>query len=294
MSAGKPEAEFAIEPALVRRLLEEQHPDLAALPLSLLAEGWDNVLYRLGHEYTVRLPRRELAARLIEQEQRWLPQIAAGLPIPIPAPLRIGVPGAGYPWHWSLLPWFDGTCADEQPPDATEAPRFARFLLALHQPAPADAPENAYRGGPLVSRAAMTLERLERVRSRTDLITTSLMTIWEAALAAKPTLDPRWLHGDLHAQNVLVRDGRFSAVIDWGDITGGDVATDLASVWHLFSERAARQDFLDTYGPDTETLTRARGWAFAIGVVLLDSGLINSPRHASQGADVLRRLAADA
>ena len=294
MSAGKPEAEFAIEPALVRRLLKEQHPDLASLPLSLLAEGWDNVLYRLGDEFTVRLPRRELGARLIEQEQRWLPRIASGLPIPIPAPLRIGLPGAGYPWRWSVLPWFDGACADEQPPYSTEAPRFARFLRALHQPAPADAPENPYRGGPLATRAAMTLERLERVRASIDLLIPRLLSIWEAALAAEPRFESRWLHGDLHAQNVLVRDGRFSAVIDWGDITGGDPATDLASVWHLFTERRARDTLLDAYGPDEAMLARARGWAFAIGIVLLDSGLINSPRHAAQGREVLRRLSEDA
>ena len=294
MGAGKPEAEITIGSQQVRRLLEAQHPDLASLPISLLAEGWDNVIYRLGTEFTVRLPRRALGAQLIEHEQRWLPGIAPGLPIPIPAPIRIGLPGAAYPWRWSVLPWFEGTCADEQLPHATEAQRFARFLLALHQPAPFNAPENAYRGGPLTTRAAMTIECLERVSAQTDLITPSLISIWEHALAAEPGRDARWLHGDLHAQNVLVHEGRFSAVIDWGDITGGDVATDLACVWHLFSERGARQNFLATYGPDEATLSRARGWAFAIGIVLLDSGLINSPRHAAQGSDVLRRLAEDA
>src|SRR5687767_10899591 len=101
-----PAAEVDVTPELVRALLREQHPDLADLSLELIGEGWDNVMYRLGDEYSVRVPRREMAAPLVLHEQQWLPQLAARLPIPVPAPVRIGVPGLGYPWHWSVLPWF--------------------------------------------------------------------------------------------------------------------------------------------------------------------------------------------
>src|SRR3954447_9046210 len=97
----KPAAEFTPDAALVRALLLEQHPDLAHLPLSEIGEGWDNTLFRLGEVLAVRLPRRAASAPLIEQEQRWLPDLAARLPLPVPVPLRSGRPGLGFPWSWS-------------------------------------------------------------------------------------------------------------------------------------------------------------------------------------------------
>lgn len=68
-----PAAEVDVSPGLVRRLLADQHPDLAHLPVELMAHGWDNVMYRVGDELAARLPRREMGARLIGHEQRWLP-----------------------------------------------------------------------------------------------------------------------------------------------------------------------------------------------------------------------------
>lgn len=292
--AGKPDAEVQVDEALVRRLLGAQHPDLAELPLTHLDAGWDNVLFRLGDEYVVRVPRREIAADLIRNEQRWLPELAARLPIPAPVPVRIGSPTDDYPWPWSILPWFDGHCADEHAPAADQAQRFADFLLALHQMAPDDAPANPVRGIPLSVRADNTQERMTRVREKTALITPSIEWLWQKALDTEPVADHRWLHGDLHAQNVLVNHSRrISAVIDWGDLAAGDVATDLAGIWALFESAAARQQVLDRYRPNDDLLARAMGWAVLFGVVLVDSGLINSPRHAEAGRRTLTRLNAD-
>lgn len=293
MPAGRPAAEVDIDATLVHHLLEEQYPDLAHLPLSHLDSGWDNVMYRLGEAYTVRLPRREIAAQLLINEQEWLPTLAARLPIPVPAPLRTGEPDAGYPWRWSVLPWFAGDCADVRMPASREADRFARFLLALHQPAPDKAPTNPVRGVPLRVRQANTEERMSRVRQKTELLTREVLATWETALAAAEQTESCWLHGDLHAQNVLIKDdGSFAAIIDWGDITAGDVATDLAGIWALFERSEDRQEILERYQPDEPTLARARGWAVIFGVILVDSGLINSPRHAAAGGKILQRLAA--
>src|SRR6185369_15012339 len=100
-----PAAEVAVDAALVRALLADQHPDLARLAVVEVANGWDNVVFRLGDALSVRMPRRLLGAELIAHEQRWLPALAASLPLPIPAPVRIGAPGRGYPWSWSVCPW---------------------------------------------------------------------------------------------------------------------------------------------------------------------------------------------
>ncbi|HEY5645549.1 MAG TPA: phosphotransferase [Pseudomonadales bacterium] len=261
MPAGKPNAELQVNAALVRRLLADQHPDLATLPLSHLDSGWDNVIFRLGSTLTVRVPRRQLGAELVANEQTWLPVLAPRLPVPISAPVRVGQPTDYYPWPWSVLPYFEGECADLRPPASGEALRFADFLLALHGPAPLDAPQNPLRGIPLRGRQASTVERMAGLRE----------------------------------QNVLVgRDRSIRAVIDWGDVSRGDVATDLAGIWALFELTEDRQRIVEQYNPDRATLARARGWAVVFAVVLADSGLINSPRHAGAGAAILGRLALDA
>lgn len=292
MSGGKPDAELAITPALATRLLAEQHPDLAHLLLSEFASGWDNVLYRLGDEYLLRLPRREIGAALIRHEQTWLGKLAPKLTLPAPSPIRVGQTQADYPWHWSITPWFAGTTADQAYPAESEATRWAEFLISLHQPAPANAPINEVRGVPLAHRQAALTPRIERLRQQ-DLVSSQALKIWEQALAASEAGESLWLHGDLHAQNVVTRDGRLAAVIDWGDITSGDVATDLASIWALFDDPRARELILNTYGGDQACVSRAKGWAVMFGIILLDSGLINSPRHAAMGQDMLRRLLED-
>jgi aminoglycoside phosphotransferase (APT) family kinase protein len=53
-----PAAEVSVSPDLVQRLLAAQQPDLAHLPIRVMAHGWDNLMYRLGDELAVRLPRR--------------------------------------------------------------------------------------------------------------------------------------------------------------------------------------------------------------------------------------------
>ncbi len=291
---GRPRAQRVVDETLVRRLLKDQHPHLANRPLEHLDSGWDNVIYRLGEHHTVRLPRREAAAALLENEQLWLPRIADGLPLPVPVPVATGRPTAYYPWPWSVLPWFEGRSADLSPPRAEEADRFADFLIALHRPAPSDAPANPVRGVPLKAREANTRERMKRLNSNGDALPPALESIWESALVAPEARETCWLHGDLHAQNVLVNDsGNLAAIIDWGDITGGDPATDLAGIWAVFPTDCARQQILESYRPDAALLQRAMGWAFVFGVVLTDSGSINSPRHAAAGRRILERLEAD-
>ena len=157
----KPAAEVSIDTSVVRALLEEQHADLAHLSVIEVDEGWDNKLFRLGEDLAVRIPRRAASAALIEHEQRWLPRLSPRLPLPVPAPLRVGRPGSGFPWSWSVVRWFPGQSALLAPPrdvatTATTAVALGRFLRALHQPAPEDAPHNPWRGVPLAARAKTT------------------------------------------------------------------------------------------------------------------------------------------
>jgi aminoglycoside phosphotransferase (APT) family kinase protein len=228
---------------------------------------------------------------LIENEQRWLPQLQSRLPLPIPAPVRIGVPQHGYPWHWSVTPWLPGETADLSWPDAHQGEALAAFLNALHVAAPADAPRNAYRGVPLEQRAAKFTTAMQNLAQHPHTITPRHHEIWESALAA-PLDDPEtWIHGDLHARNVLVVDGRLAAVIDWGDVARGDRATDLAAIWMLLPQRESRQRAMARCREvSLPTWQRARGWALLLAVIVLDASIGVDPRMTAMARRTLERL----
>jgi aminoglycoside phosphotransferase (APT) family kinase protein len=269
----EPPAEVAVTEALVRDLLDAQHPDLAGLALTEVDAGWDNVIFRLGDELLVRLPRRHLGAELVRHEQRWLPELAPALPLPVPAPIRIGHPSVDYPWAWSVLPWFPGSSALVAPPEdlVDAAGRLGEFIRALHRPAPADAPHNPYRGIPLADRDELTQGWIAQLSDRID--SERVRARWEEHVAL-PRWDgpPLWLHGDLHPSNLVVHRGRLAAVIDFGDITAGDPATDLGIAWMLLPP-AVRPVLRDAAGVDDATWARARGWALALGLAYLASPL---------------------
>ena len=202
-ATGTPPAEFAIDAALVRALLEEAHPDLASLPLSPFDEGWDNVMFRLGDEMLVRLPRREKALDAIRVEIRHLSSLADRLPLPVSRPLRHAPPSARFPMPWTVVPDLPGETADRNPPSPDEAMVLADFLSALHREAQ-DAPRARHRGCPLAIVATDTEARLGRLAAKTDLIGDRVMAAWHDGLRQAPSAKSVWIPGDLHPRNVLV------------------------------------------------------------------------------------------
>ncbi|WP_114907386.1 aminoglycoside phosphotransferase family protein [Ornithinimicrobium murale] len=264
-----PAAEVDITLEVVRHLLAEQHPDLADRPLSPLGEGWDNALFRLGQHFVVRLPRRSASAELVAHEHRWLPEIARLVDLPVPVPVRHGQPSAYFPWSWSITRWIEGRPAVHSPVGGRGrwAGRLAQFLAGLHQPAPPDAPANPVRGVPLAVRDAVVRERLARAaHPRAD----ELLAVWEQALRAPVYAGvPVWVHGDPHPLNIVVRRGALAAVIDFGDLTAGDPASDLATAWQTFTWEG-RAEFVVRYsqraGLDEALWRRARGWALLYAV----------------------------
>jgi aminoglycoside phosphotransferase (APT) family kinase protein len=290
---SKPAADIEIDEPLVRSLLREQQPDLADLPLQEIDSGWDNAMFRLGRTLVVRLPRRIAVTHLIEREQEWLPQLAPLLPIPVPAPVRFGRPAHNYPSRWSIVPWLSGINADLCEPSAGQAGRLAAFLSALHCPAPANAPANPYRGVPLRDRAEPVFERIRRLEQETTLVNDDVVQTFHAALEAPIDVAPTWLHGDLHAGNLLVNDGVLSGVIDWGDMASGDRATDLATLWMNLGERKARESAMRACNDVSDaTWLRAKGWAVFFGVTLGTSGLAGDARHALMARRTLERVVA--
>lgn len=275
-----PDADVDITDALVRRLLASQHPDLADLPLERADNGWDNVVYRLGDRLGVRLPRRGAAHRPLLNELRWLPFLAPRLPLPVPAAARRGRPAPGYPYHWAVVPWFEGRSAALAGPGERDAyaAQLAGFLRALHVPAPGDAPRSPVRGVPLASRAESLAARLATGRlPQGDTLRAVFAEGTRAPLHRGPAL---WLHGDPHPHNMVVdpaaagAPARLAAVVDFGDLTAGDPASDLAAAWLHFTARGRnvfRAALADGSGRplhDDDAWLRARGWAVHLGAVM--------------------------
>ncbi|MFF8763563.1 aminoglycoside phosphotransferase family protein [Nocardiopsis dassonvillei] len=287
---------------LVRGLLLEQHPDLADRPLHSGTRGWGNQMWRLGDDLAVRLPWSSLSTdALMRAELPWLPTLAPRLPLPVPVPVRLGVPSPRFERPWIVTTWVPGTPADLAP--ATNAERaaedLAAFLTALHQPAPDNAPAGR-KGGPLTACAEQFREQFASATAM-GLVEDpdAVRAIWRNAVAAPAWRGPAlWLHGDLHPANVLTADGTFCGVVDFGDLSTGDPACDLAAAWILLPDGAVRR-FYRAYRPtpDPATLRRARGWAVlcALGGLLVGEAGVRGREggHASWGAPAraaLRRL----
>src|ERR1041384_1988794 len=97
---------------LVRDLLREQHPDLADLPIREVAGGWGNQMWRLGDDLVVGMQRMDTSPDLQLKERRGLPVRATRLPLPIPTPVRSGLPSERFPKLWTVMTWVAGTPLD--------------------------------------------------------------------------------------------------------------------------------------------------------------------------------------
>lgn len=290
-AVGTPDSEIDIDENLIGRLIAAQVPDLARERIEIVANGWDNVTARVGNHHAARLPRRQVAVELIRNEQRWLPTIAEMLDVAIPVPMHEGTPGDGYQWPWSVVPWIDGTTAEQAPLDDAEAARFGRFLAALHTAAPPQAPHNPFRGTPLINHDLGVQERWAALHDDAAIapLCSAALAIWEAGVAVPPASTTSWVHGDLHPRNIVSSNGEFTGVIDWGDINAGDPATDLASVWMQF-----RPDVHDTVwdaygGVEAATRTRARAWAISFAGILIRTGLDDDPGFLELGKSIAER-----
>ena len=297
MSARKMHAdEPDIDVDLVRRLLLAQHPRWADLPIRAVpSAGTDNALFRLGDDLVVRLPRIDWAVGDVGKEQRWLPQLAPQLPLAVPVPVAVGRPGKGYAWPWSVYRWLDGEQATpnrihDLPGTAAE---LAGFVAALHRIDPDGGPRPGPtgRGVPLAIRDTATRNAIAALGGRID--AGAVTAAWEATLAA-PAWDgpPVWVHGDLTPRNLLVVDGRLSAVIDFGALAVGDPAVDLLPAWNLFPGEA-RRVFREASDVDHATWARGRGWALSVALIALPYYLETNPVITADSWHVLDEVLAD-
>jgi aminoglycoside phosphotransferase (APT) family kinase protein len=282
-----------LDARLARRLVASQFPDWADLPVAAVeVDGWDNRTFRLGDELSVRLPSGDWYALQVDKEQRWLPVLATQLPLPIPAPVARGRPELGYPYPWSVYRWLDGDIAD--PANIGDLTGFAtdlaEFLVALSRIDPTGGPEpgphNFFRGGPLSTYADETHNAVDALGR--EIPRDAALRVWDDAMAATWHGDPVWFHGDVATGNLLTRNGKLAAVIDFGTSGVGDPACDVVIAWTLF-EGPSRDAFRRTLGTDPATWSRGRGWALWKALITLEPG---SP-NAALSRRVVREVLAD-
>jgi len=289
--------EIAFGDDLVRRLVDTQFPRWAGLPLERIeSAGTVNVLYRLGDELVVRLPRvfeggTTWAGRGVDRDLEWLPRLAPLLPVRIPRPVAKGEPDEAYPAAWGVYDWLPGELPDvERLIDAESLARqLAAFVLALRPFEPGGAPESA-RGSSLERWDAPVRAALPKLTGEID--TAAALGAWERALAA-PAWDGAkvWVHGDLMPANLLLEGTELTGVLDWGGAGLGDPAIDLQPAWNLLPG-PARQVFRDELEVDDASWERGRGWALWTGIVALPYYRESNPELAANAAFRIRQALA--
>jgi len=284
-----PKDESTIGEALIRSLLEDQHADLANLPLARVGLGFDNEVWRLGDEFVLRLSRHAIGANLLSNELRWQPEVTKKVNLRVPKIVRRGEPSEDFPWPWAVLTWLEGTTADggvlRSGPDAVRI--MVAFLRAVHQAAPKSAPHNEWRGVPLEQRSNIIDERLATLGESVNHV--AIRSLWERAVFAPLWTSPNvWLHGDLHPGNILLEDGLPTGVLDFGDLCQGDPATDLGAVLMLLPGPTWGMLF-DSYGSSDPAMTlRAVGWAVLFGVFFTELGLSGRATYEAIGRATIK------
>ncbi|MEU0697019.1 aminoglycoside phosphotransferase family protein [Streptomyces niveus] len=297
MATTPPDGRAGIDAALVKRLIAAQFPQWSALPVTPVeVDGWDNRTYRLGESMTARLPTAAGYVPAVAKENRWLPRLAPQLSVAVPPVLGLGVPGEGYPFPWSVRGWLPGgTALPERIGDMTAfAVEVAEFLLALQRcdatGGPVAGEHSFYRGTPPAHYDDETRRCLAALKGHVD--TDRAAAVWEAALDAEWRGEPVWFHGDFASGNLLVADGKLTAVIDFGTSGVGDPACDLVIAWGMFHGES-RAAFRRTVGQDDGTWARARGWALWKALLVLSQNIDTDEEVAEVNRRVIAEVLAD-
>jgi aminoglycoside phosphotransferase (APT) family kinase protein len=287
------DGEVDIDAELVGRLVAAQFPQLTDLPIrELRPAGTVNAIYRLGDHLYARLPRVRWWAADLDREWRWLPKLAPRLSLRIPEPVGKGRPAGSYPFTWAIYRWIDGQpYADGLVDDKRQAAReLAQFVVELRRDDPVGAP----RGGrkPLPELDAVTRAAIESARGVID--SDAATAAWERALQA-PAWDgaPVWVHTDLLRPNLLVRDGRLCAVIDFGGAGVGDPATDVIAAWSVFGQ-TGRGVFRGALDVDDGTWNRARGFALHQAALIIPYYAETNPGFVAPAKRTVEEILADA
>jgi aminoglycoside phosphotransferase (APT) family kinase protein len=283
---------------LVHRLIADQFPQWANLDIEPVPTGGtENAIYRLGEDMAVRMPYRPVRGDQIDKLDKWLPKLAQHLPLPVPLTLGTGEPTDDFPCAWSVVRWLDGEevrfdrLAD--PVEAAHAlAEFERALMAIDATSgPLPGKHNFERGVPLAYRDPITRKCIAQCEGLIDV--DAVTEAWERDLNAPVWDKPGvWIHGDLAPDNLLMVDGRLSAVIDWGGLAVGDPCYELQPAWNLFRGES-RDAYREALGLDEAAWRRSRGFALSTAVVALPYYKDTLPKRAEGARKMIDEVLED-
>ncbi|MGE6363816.1 aminoglycoside phosphotransferase family protein [Bacillus paramycoides] len=280
-----------------KRLVQEQFPEWAHLEIKPVKfSGHDNRTFHLGEQMSVRLPSDAAYAPQVEKENKWLPILSKEITLPISSPIAKGNPSTEYPWPWSINKWIEGeTVTKENVHNLNEfATDLGSFLVELQSIDASNGPKagahNFYRGG-LIS--VYDEEARVAIENNKDVFDETLLKhLWDLALRSTWERTPVWVHGDIAPGNLLIKDGKLCAVIDFGILGVGDPACDAAMAWTFF-DKNSRNVFKEVLCMDEETWNRARGWALWKALITYDANRNSNKRRAEESCRVIQVIVDD-
>ena len=268
---------------LCARLRPEQGVDLEAISWAIgkrhRGEGWDNVLWPIGslegRPLVLRVARRTASKNLLGREVTVLRRLRGlGTTLPMGLPRVVATAEDAV-----VVEWIEGETVAEAGAAgrAGAADDLAAMLATIHSgPAP-EVGRNPVRGVPLATRDDAFRSDLARAHLVTADADRAAMR-WRAGLEAEPWQGRELLlHGDPHPGNVVLPPPATpgpATLIDWGDTTRGDPASDLGALLL----HAPSPALLETYrrraawtGVEDDGIweaLRQRAWAWATRMAL--------------------------
>ncbi|MBP2616236.1 aminoglycoside phosphotransferase family protein [Chryseobacterium jejuense] len=290
--------ELEISENLVQSLLDKQCSRWAKLPLSRVSSnGTVHTLYRLGKEFIIRLPRIEWVEGTvndtIEKEFKWIPLLSKLVDVSLGEPVFKGEADENYPWSWTIATWNEGDNPDFEKENEYNvlAEDLADFLNSLHTIKLSGGPWSR-RGVPLQAQDVDTRKAIAELKAEIDV--RAVTELWNQLLETPQwNQDPLWVHGDLLPGNILIRDNRLTAIIDFSDLGIGDPACDLIIAWSLFnhSSRQVFRNYLQYI--DEDTWKRGKGWALSIALIMLPYYKYSNPFMASLAERMIANILND-
>ncbi|MFJ9740938.1 aminoglycoside phosphotransferase family protein [Streptomyces sp. NPDC101166] len=280
---------------IVVTLIREQFPQWSGEEVRLLpSTGTVNAIFRIGNGLSARFPLRRVdaseALAVLEQEAEASAELAQVSRFPVPEPVALGKPGAGYPMPWSVQTWLPGTVAFEADPSGSNAfaEDLAAFIAALRGAETRGRLFNGdNRGGVLAHHDDWMAQCFEESEGLLDV--PRLRQLWSRFRELPRTGADVMSHGDLIPGNVLVAGDRLSGVLDTGGFGAADPALDLVSAWHLL-QPGPREVLRRALNCDDLEWERGKAWAFeqAMGVVWYYAE--TNPTMSSMGRRTLDRI----
>lgn len=251
--------------------------------------GTQNHIFKLGDDLYLRLPRMEGDTQILT-ETKWMEYIRPHVSFPLPIPVYVGLSSESYPAVWAIYRWLPGetitSLSVEEQDRLSDA--LADFIQSLHQlPVPEDAPSAGRKPiNELASHIRECIQECAPYFSKEECA--QMQTVLEEGLAASPWNGERVLiHADLLPTNLLVRDGKLEAILDFGSFGAGDPAFDLLPAWAILDSPLR---FKERMAPSEDEWNRSKTYAMYQALMIIPYYEESYPEFTAMAIRTIKRI----